>query len=133
MLLHLLASQSIFIVSVEVYTAIDERKKDADFITCGYSPVAILLFVIGVVVLWTYLYVVAYRRLDPGLPISGNCSLVISAACHPDLKFEEGDITAVPVQWGVNRQPEGDWAGHCSFSSGAVVMPENGALYRGKA
>jgi hypothetical protein len=130
--LHLLVSQSIFIVSIEVYTASGERRTNLDFITCGYSPIAILLFVVAFVILFIYLYCIADRKTDLGIPVAGHCSLVISAACHPDVNLEKVGMSIAPIQWGVTRQPEGGQPGHCSFSSGRVELPEKESLYRGE-
>lgn len=99
--LHWLVSQSIFLVNFDVYdprnnmydpknnTSTGDRfgndnsgKIPSSISDCGYSPPAIvcLLIVGGIIVLFLALH--GLRRLDPGMPMAGSCSLAISAACH---------------------------------------------------
>lgn len=69
----------------------------------------------------------------------GSCSAAISAACHASR--EEGDISELPIQWGVVRgagESIGSWKnkdkdfGHCAFSGAVVAPPLPGRWYAGE-
>jgi hypothetical protein len=142
-LLHWLLSQSIFLADVAFYrydgtrsgnfTSMrqetwEEAAQEGDTISsCGYSIIAIAftLAVAGIVVILICLN--GLRRFRPGLPLARGCSAIISAACHPAVG--EPDIAAKPLGWGVVE--EGEEIGHCSFSSGDLIKPEEGRLYAG--
>ncbi|KAK6591892.1 hypothetical protein H4I96_12169 [Botrytis cinerea] len=72
-------------------------------------------------------------------PVVGSCSAAISAACHASR--EEGDISELPIQWGVVRgagESIGSWKnkdkdfGHCAFSGAVVAPPLPGRWYAGE-
>lgn len=56
-----------------------------------------------------------------------NCSLVISAACHPPP--DDVDPQLQSVQWGVVPSRYGGDIGHSTFTSKEVTAPENGKHY----
>ncbi|KAK6811974.1 hypothetical protein RU639_012298 [Aspergillus parasiticus] len=137
-LLHWLLSQSLFVVGIESYTGNFQRDPTRDFITCGYSPPAILSAILVGVAMVVWLVGFSFRRLESGMPVAGSCSLAIAAACHPTLRVkgdeyvdEEGKLGAeqMRVQWGV-IYVDADGEGHCSFSSEEVDVPEDGKIYR---
>ncbi|KAB8224941.1 hypothetical protein BDV33DRAFT_232682 [Aspergillus novoparasiticus] len=137
-LLHWLLSQSLFVVGIESYTGNFQRDPTRDFITCGYSPPAILSAILVGVAMVVWLVGFSFRRLESGMPVAGSCSLAIAAACHPTLRVkgdeyvdEEGKLGAeqMRVQWGV-IYVDADGEGHCSFSSEEVGVPEDGKIYR---
>ncbi|QMW25983.1 hypothetical protein G4B84_001228 [Aspergillus flavus NRRL3357] len=110
-LLHWLLSQSIFVVGIESYTGNLQRDPTRDFITCGYSPPAILSAILVGVAMVVWLVGFSFRRLESGMPVAGSCSLAIAAACHPTLRVkgdeyvdEEGKLGAehMRVQWGLS-------------------------------
>ncbi len=136
--LHWLCSQSIFVISLRMNevefgdTNIDNIR---EFITCGYSPQAI----IGVIMLGALMVVaislvgrMKYRGI---IPMAGSCSAAISAMCHPKTAEDGEDMVLQPLQWGVTnleRSTEtGPVVGHCSFSERDVSQPEIGRLYAG--
>lgn len=123
-LLHWLASQSLFMVSVTILDA--DRLPARKLATCGYSPVAIILTTaVGSAIVLGGL-AMAVRRYPPRMPLASSCSAAISAACHPP----EGDSSAalLPVMWGaVEGGKEG--VGHLTFSSFDVAVPVRGRRY----
>ncbi|KAL4911154.1 hypothetical protein BDW74DRAFT_184630 [Aspergillus multicolor] len=82
-ILHWLISQSIFLVGVDAYTYDGEPDPDEDFVTCGYTPVAMVVALClgGFMILC--LVVFAFRRFASGMQVAGSCSVAIAAACHP--------------------------------------------------
>ncbi|GME45538.1 hypothetical protein GTA08_BOTSDO04901 [Neofusicoccum parvum] len=129
-LLHWLASQALFMVSVTILDG--DRRPAREIATCGYSPVAVILAtVVGSVVVLAGL-VMAARRYPATMPLAGSCSAAISAACHPP----SGDECAalLPVQWGVVKEEGGeevgrDGVGHVTFTSFEVTPPLWGRRY----
>lgn len=74
--------------------------------------------------------VVGFRQIDSAIPLVGNCSAAISAACHP-LAEDEG-VWRKKLMWGVVDERDGSEAvGHCSFSGLEVERPVEGRLYAG--
>ncbi|KAG2421551.1 hypothetical protein HFD88_005526 [Aspergillus terreus] len=132
-LLHWLISQSLFLVSVEVYDSDFNRRSERDIMTCGYSPVGAVsgLSVSGFVVL-SLIGIMGFKKFKSGMPVAGSCSLAIAAACHPYASAEEEamehpGIEYLPLQWGVVSGRFGT-AEHCSFSSEEVGLPEDGHI-----
>jgi hypothetical protein len=152
--LHWLASQSIFVVAVEVYnmhgyhnttgqcyhwgsepiayTFLRESRTNAgycgaDFITCGYSPLGIFISLIVACVLVLFLVILGLKRLSP-MPVVGSCSIAIAASCHA--RPEEVAPWEKALQWGAfeTSLEHGD-VGHCGLSSEQVILPVEGSLY----
>lgn len=153
-LLHWLVSQSIFLVAVDALTigseddAVSNREHtgERDYMTCGYSPLAMLLVLIVGALMIIAALVFGTRRLASGVPVAGSCSAAISATCHGG--FSDGEKSSAAegkVQWGViggERQEEGERqrevgeldgeVGHCAFSDGPVQEPVDGRFYAGQ-
>jgi hypothetical protein len=138
-LLHWLASQSIFVISVEIYNMFgqhnphgfcnhfDDRHEGytpscgTDFITCAYSPLAVFLALITACVLAITIIILGRRILNP-MPIVGSCSVAIAASCHP--RAGEGATWEKKLQWGIIEEPDQaaqDGVGHCGLSSGHIT------------
>ncbi|KIW03154.1 uncharacterized protein PV09_05797 [Verruconis gallopava] len=132
-ILHWLTSQSIFLVSVQ------EQSQDGlsdEFLTCGYSPSAIL----GVITLGSVMVAMVWylgtRTYRGGMPIVATNSACISAMCHVSEEEREADIAFLPVRWGIpdHRMEDDDRKDsvrHCTFSSLYVRMPKEGELCAG--
>src|ERR1700744_2700708 len=115
-LLHWIASQSIFVVSVQIdhtvlegtpydsyynATGYDDNHGILNYITCGYSPAAILCTSLITLSMIVVLVLIRWQKFGNAMPIVGSCSAAISAACHLD-KDEDGEETVLmPVKWGV--------------------------------
>ncbi|KAH8834588.1 hypothetical protein DL96DRAFT_1443593, partial [Flagelloscypha sp. PMI_526] len=91
MVLHWLISQSIFLAKI------DDADRELDRIsTCGYSVVGMVATLIAGVILAVFAIILGSRKLPPGMPLVGSCSLAIAAACHaPD-----GTSELRPLKWG---------------------------------
>jgi hypothetical protein len=130
--LHWLVSQSIFLVNVEAYLLIDyeERHHEAnsDYMTCGYSPVAMISVIITGFLMVLAAIISGFVRLPSGMPVAGSCSVAISAACHPESERNGESAALLKVQWGSVSSNVRDF-GHCSFTDGEVSPPEQGRLY----
>jgi hypothetical protein len=143
-LLHWLLSQSLFLVYIESYVWDDSSEtymanigsnSDLDTITCGWSPLALLLVILVQVVLVVAVVAFGRKRFKTGMPIASTCSIAIAAACHPDVaeseekREKEGvKLSQKALQWGVTGEGV-DGVGHCAFSSKKVSAPTVGALY----
>ena len=136
-ILHWLCSQSIFLVSVRFDRSLAPSISDSesDFITCAYSPRAILSVIIIAIFMVITVIVLGTRRLPGAMPLPASCSASISALCHLPEQYRTPDIATRLLQWGVtgseDESEDGQLVGHCSFSSGEVNMPEQGKLYSG--
>ena len=144
MLMHFLISQAVFIAHVQWYTELGEPSEETSNV--GFSPVGILAsccvgaFLIVVQVLHSL------RPLEARMPVHGNKSVVISAACHPGvssyhddhgetMRDAETDMAMKAVMWGAVVQPNDDNSlGHCSLTSASdhVEMPVKGKMYQGQ-
>ena len=146
--MHWLVSQSIFLVSIDLYdymgngSAIGQRWlrnfAGGEFFstnpllritTCGFSPIAI----ISVIILGSFMLIalvgVGYIPYNRTMPLAGSCSMVISAACHPE-KAAQDQISSQKLQWGVVQMAATDEdVGHCSFSASPVEPPAVGRVY----
>jgi len=137
-LLHWLASQSFFLVSLQFSASQEVSEANgntvlstlSDYYTCGYSPLAIIFIIIVIGILGVLAMVLAFRKFRTGMPIAGSCSVAISAACHglDEGAKEESETPEEPLMWGVvGINPNG--IEHCGFSSGEVEFPLNGKPY----
>jgi hypothetical protein len=137
-LLHWLVSQSIFVVAFNVYDHMGHRNWDGHkegeiedgFLTCGYSPIAML----AVIIVGFFMVVAAvgfgYIPYKTGMPLAGSSSLAISAACHPEENLGTGEdaLSRQKLQWGVVSTGL-DGVGHCAFSSKEVGPLQDGRVY----
>lgn len=137
MTLHWLISQSLFLVDVEAYSPTMARIEADGYITCGYSPLAIICtLVVGSLIGLCLAGLACFRKFKSGMPLAGSSSLAISASCHPYPAIEESDeihrmpgIETKQLQWGVvTASFEG--AEHCSFSDEEVRLPVHSYNYR---
>lgn len=148
MLLHWLISQSLFVVAIEERTAGDELSWS--MLTCGYSPLTIIVTLIAGLSIPLSILVVDRKRLPGLMPVAGNCSLAIAAACHhPDGKAHPG-AAYEELKWGVmtdsskqddqgereDRAQEGQQLldpflslEHCGLSADHVDEPQPGTRY----
>jgi hypothetical protein len=154
--LHWLCSQALFLVSVQfdqraINGPLDTEYKTVEFLTCGYSPSAILSVVlIGSAMVAFAVTVGSKKHVEGGIPVAGSCSASISACCHSTLHPDdvEEDAALLPLQWGETVQQSGasdvhedgkapkvsshsgdERIGHCSFSNEEVQKPREGSMY----
>ncbi|OQE00902.1 hypothetical protein PENSOL_c005G01007 [Penicillium solitum] len=137
-ILHWLISQSLFVVGIEAFDLEGLRSPNADLITCGYTPVAIVSAIAVGVFMFIWLVGLGFKRFASGMYLAGSCSFAIAAACHPkyDPNMEEEDqdldspegIEFMPLQWG--SVPVQGLVGHCTFSKGEVNMPQSQRVYQ---
>jgi hypothetical protein len=149
-LLHWLASQSLSVVSVELYnmfgvhdpSGVCEHKdprylhKNGDYDSCGedfitmsYSPLGILLSLIVAVVLTIVIFALGRKKLSP-TPVVGSCSVAIAASCHA--RPDEQAPWEKNLKWGAfTTQSDMQYFGmpHCGLSSREVEEPVAGTLY----
>ncbi|OJD38566.1 uncharacterized protein BKCO1_4000234 [Diplodia corticola] len=132
--LHWMVSQSLFFVQIKGKNAVGawfrlNNLTEADeIITCGYSPLGMLITLVILAILAGFALIIGSRRLEPGIPMAGSCSMAISAACH----VPEGTSELSPVKWGVILDEQAgirEEHGHCSFSNGEVGSPIVGRMY----
>lgn len=71
---------------------------------------------------------IGFQKYDSGIPIVGNCSAAISAACHRP--HDDTSAFLLPLQWGVVGDTVGG-VGHCCLTSFDVTPPEPGRFYAG--
>ncbi|CAI7678266.1 unnamed protein product [Penicillium pancosmium] len=96
---------------------------------CGYSPLAISCALGVAVFLFIVLIDLSSRKVKPGMPVVGSCSLAISAACHPPKSDESPSIK--PLLWGAVEHESNGKPGHCCLTSFEVEKPMGGAFYAG--
>ncbi|KAJ4299332.1 hypothetical protein N0V90_004577 [Kalmusia sp. IMI 367209] len=131
--LHWLVSQSIFLVSVDVYDWDGSHTTgvQGDWKSTGYSPISIFTTVILGLVMTLAAAAFGFIPFKEGMNVAGSCSAAISAACH-DLEEVDGHEAARGrLQWGVVGV-NADGVGHCAFSTTEVEMPKVGQVYAGK-
>jgi hypothetical protein len=151
-LLHWLASQSIFVISVELYNMYGDHSSEGrcdhwrkgyiipngekfwaycgdDFITLGYSPLGILLSLSTTLALTVGIFVLGRRQLNL-IPVVGSCSAAIAASCHAR-PYEQAPWEK-KLKWGVfmsSRDQQYYEVEHCGLSSHEVAPPVLGSFY----
>ncbi|KAM5366859.1 hypothetical protein ACJZ2D_010311 [Fusarium nematophilum] len=109
-LMHWMLSQSIFVVVIEQMAERSPYVKPSPLksllATCGYSPVAMVFFIIGSNFMVIWVVVTACQRLPTAIPLVGSCSLAIAAACHHPDGIPQPDAPLVPLKWGVMNSSE---------------------------
>lgn len=127
-LLHWLVSRSLFIVRINVFGWAGKEQPDRDISACGYSPLAILIVILIVVLSLIVMLVAGWQKLTPGIPVCGTNSVAIAAACH---YTGNGDleVSCKPLLWGVTQSAEKNSPGHCSVSDEDVGKPIDGMTY----
>ncbi|KAJ5963319.1 uncharacterized protein N7479_003195 [Penicillium vulpinum] len=98
--LHWLVSQSFFFVQVIPFDrhGVPQKSYPGVLVTCGYSPVAIIFGIVVGGLLPIVALLLGLRRFRSHMPLAGQCSAAISAACHP--RTTAIDHALKPVQWG---------------------------------
>lgn len=124
--IHLLISESIYVVKIKVLAQSEQEDPSQSFVTCGYSLLALLVTIVVGIGALIGVIGFGFRKYKPGMSLVRCSSAAISAACHPR---SDEDINAAlrPLQWGV-VPTENDF-GHCCFSTKLVVMPVEGLQY----
>ena len=140
-LLHWLVSQSIFLVAiarydrdgnpVRAYSSAAGSSFQGEYLTCGYSPVAILGVILVGIVMVAVLLAQGLRRFAPGIPLVGTCSAAIAAACHLPAFEDTAKAGFRRLAWGVTGS-NGEM-GHCAFSANLVEEPMVNHLYMGES
>lgn len=127
-LLHCLVSRSLFFVRINIFGWDGKEQPDRDISACGYSPFAILIVILIVVLSLIVLLVACWQKLSPVIPVCGTNSVAIAAACHYS---ENGDLEVVqkPLHWKVTKSAEENLPGHCSISDEDVGKPMDGMTY----
>lgn len=150
-LMHFLISESIFMARLTYNDSSGKPRDDLGFMTVGYSPTAVLTTTLVGTLMVIAQVINALRPLDNRIPIHGNKSMVISAICHADnagsfdglgSESPDSEIPLKPLMWGVTRPPceeivaykcnyavDDYLAGHCSFTSRVVDLPQPGLKY----
>lgn len=99
--LHWLVSQSLFFVEVIPFDMDGNVSRNDQTITVGHSPVAIIFAIAVGGALFVISMLMGLRRFKSPMPIAGQHSAAISAACHPTASSADGTNHALqPVQWG---------------------------------
>lgn len=124
-LLAWLASQSLFVVKIDVLDNDRIVRSDKSILSCGFSPGAIVLAMIVVTLIMLGAVLLGLRKYTSEMPIASTGSAAISAACH---RLEDDpDAAVLPLKWGVASKKDG--IGHCCFSSKPVAPPKAGQMY----
>ncbi len=125
--LHWLIAQSLFVVRVQLY---DEGVVKHVETQLGYSCIGIISALLLGSIMLLACVASGFRRLYPGIPIAGCCSLAISAACHrPD---DDTSAATVAVKWGAVTAEQSSEIGHCCITSKDVSPPLANRFYAGK-
>jgi hypothetical protein len=157
-LLHWLASQSIFLAIVKVrwnstyspdpssfvYNPIDPVTGFVTAIrTVGFSAIAIIFFTITAAVFFAGILILSFRRYDAGIPVVGSNSRGIARACNI-VEGPEAQTELYPIRWGervfennddhgdadaINQIPERTITRRLAFSRYEVAMPQEGVYY----
>ncbi|KAH6612515.1 hypothetical protein C7974DRAFT_418464 [Boeremia exigua] len=118
--LHWLLSQTFFISRLDYYNT--EGGLERWTSACGISFSGLIVFCVVCVALVAIVRCIGRWPMMPNLPLAENCSIMISAACHPDPS--EVDPHLKKVQWGVIPG-----TGRCSLSSKPTMRPQVGETY----
>lgn len=131
-LLHWLTSQMLFAARVEMYSP--SGQPGASVTGIYYAPI-VTYCVVGItgIAMLAFLGMALIKRFPADVPLAGNCSASIAAACQPlpeeDGKFEP-DLALKALRWGVVKLPHStEDVGHASFSAGPVGRLVPGMMY----
>jgi hypothetical protein len=125
-LLHWLLSQTFFLTRIDYHD--HDGKLNRWNSACGISFSSLITFCFVALLLGCGLLLIARWPMLARLPLAENCSLMISAACHP--AHDEVEPHLAKVKWGVVPGVLVDGHPHCSLSSKDVEKPEVGEIYR---
>lgn len=127
-LTHWFVSEGLFYVQVLPYDMQGKPIHSSALLTCGVPTIPLelgLFLIIGVFLVIALLGARGFKVSN--MPIAGECSVAISAACHPprlDL-----DAAFKPVQWGEVEDDTDALHPHCSFTSKEVKEPKMDVQY----
>jgi hypothetical protein len=130
--IHWLISQAIFLVKIDVYdingSLLSVGPDSGSTSAVGYMPLAIVLAIVLGGLLMLALIGLSFRKLHPGIPLVGSCSLAISAACG---NARESDAALKPLKYGVltNREPNEEELQFVGFSQYGVDPLVDGVRY----
>lgn len=96
--LHWLLSRSIFYVRILQYDQSGVLDKTKTISTCGLSLIPMIFTISLAGLALAILLGLGLRRFPTRMSLAGNCSLAISAACHPPP--EDQNPALKPVMWG---------------------------------
>lgn len=121
--LHWLVSRSFFYVQGNQLA--DGTRNSYE---CGYSLLADILAICLGSLLVLALVAMSFRKLDPGMPLVGSCSIAIAAACANQ---EDRQATLEPLKYGVIADREADEHGRqrVGFSNREVEPLVDGVVY----
>lgn len=124
--MHWILSQTIFLSRLESLDGDGNLQLDKSLCTCGYSTSSafVLVGLLTAELIGTLLS--SLGRFREQMPVAVNCSLVISAACHPPP--DDFDAYKKPVHWGVVQSRFGG-VGHCAITSEDTTRPNAGSEY----
>jgi hypothetical protein len=127
--LHWLASQSLFLVSIQNYWSV---RKDNSYTACKYSPLAILVMTLLLLSMIAVAVLFGSRKFRGEMPVAGSSSALISARCHIPADENGKEAVRQPLQWGGTGFTECEgYHGqvlHCSFSSKPVLPLKTGQI-----
>lgn len=125
--LHWCVSQGFFVVYLRTVNEDGSPNRGSGNVSnCGFSPIAILFAMIIALVLMFSTIALGARRFPPGSPpVAGNCSAVISAACHPRRTDEA--MLYHPLRWGCT-ETDSLGVGHCSFTAAGGYYSASGGV-----
>lgn len=132
-LMHWFMWQSILLAMIKRRTVPFDNGDPMDntSVTCGYSIIPIIFSISRGGVMLLFLIILAvFRRLLAGMPLLGDWSAVISAACHRPK--EDENAARLPVRWGAVGDADGQEIGHCALTSIRVTKPIAGRLHAGR-
>jgi hypothetical protein len=122
-IMHWLISQALFVIDLESSVNANDRENGWSNMSCGYSPLAMILVLVLEAIMVAFVVGIGFRKLKSAMPVAGSCSLAIAAACHP-LSSESAvavDATA-KLQWGVmGKGRDNTW--HCGVSDRLISPP----------
>ncbi|KAL4939673.1 hypothetical protein BDV06DRAFT_198363 [Aspergillus oleicola] len=101
--LHWLVSQSLFFVQIVTFDMHGARlPSDEEIVSVGHSSVATIFTIVVGGLLPIASLLLGLRRFKSPMPLAGECSAAISAACHPPTPSTDDDANHAlkPVQWG---------------------------------
>ncbi|OJD27458.1 hypothetical protein ACJ73_01148 [Blastomyces percursus] len=96
--LHWLASQSLFLMQEIPYYADGKLADNYIVNSLGFAPVPMIVVVALGSLMLIVVFGLSIRRFGSRMPLAGNCSAGISAACHPP--EDDRDAAFRPVMWG---------------------------------
>ena len=126
--LHWLVSRSIFLVQVKGYDTHGNPSARDSINACGYSLLAIILALALGAVIVLVLVALSFRKLDPGMPLVGPCSVAIAAACENQ---QDPRAALKPLKYGVmiEHAPDEQGRQRVGFSSREVEPLVNNVIY----